>query len=150
MLAFKAKVLGRYNMAFRAASWALISGISFVLAACATPAVLVEPTYFIGERYSERSCDQLGQEKARLTQALATVSKHQGNFRQERALELGVELAIGFPILVAGTFYGVPWDEGAVNLGALEYYDDLAPEIGRLKGEIKAVSRTMALKICHA
>ncbi len=153
MLAHIMKVIGGHNMTFRAALWALVSGIGFMLAACATPAVLVEPTYFIGERYSEQSCGQLGQEKARLTQALATVSKHQGNFRQERALELGVELGIGLPILVVGTLFG-GGDLDAVisdiNLDAFEYYDDLAPEIARLKGEIKAVSRTMALKICRA
>ncbi len=151
MLAHIVKIIGGHSMKFRAAPWALISGISFVLAACATPAALVEPTYFIGERYSERSCDQLGQEKVRLTQALATVSKHQANFRQERALELGVELAIGLPILVLGALYGygAPLVDD-INLEALEYYDDLAPEIARLKGEINAVNRTMALKICQA
>ena len=79
-----------------------------------------------------------------------TVSKHQANIRRERALELGLELAIGLPVLVAGTLYGVPWGEGDVNLEALGYYDDLAPEVARLKGEINAVSRTMALKICQA
>ena len=79
-------------MIFKTVAWALLSAITLVLAACATPAALVEPLYFIGDRYTERSCDQLGQEKSRLTQALTTVSKHQGNFRQERALELGLEL----------------------------------------------------------
>ena len=150
-------IIGGQNMIFRAAPWALLFGITFVLAACATPAALVEPTYFIGERYSERSCDQLGQEKARLTQALATASKHQGNFRQERALELGLEVGVGLPVLAAlvvgELFYGVG-DLDAVfsdiNLEALEYYDTLAPEISRLKGEIDAVNRTMARKICQA
>ena len=149
-------IIGGQNMIFRAAPWVLLSGITFVLAACATPATLVEPTYFIGERYSARSCGQLGQEKARLTQALATASKHQGNFRQERALELGVELGVGIPVLaflVAGALYG-GGDLDAVfsdiNLEALEYYDTLAPELARLKGEIDAVNRTMALKICQA
>jgi hypothetical protein len=142
-------------MIFRIASWALLSGIAFVLAACATPAALVEPLYFIGDRYTERSCDQLGQEKARLTQALATASKHQGVFRQERAQELGLELGVGLPVLaflVVGSLYG-GGDLDAVfsdiNLEAFEYYDTLAPEIARLKGEINAVNRTMAFKICQ-
>ena len=143
-------------MIFRIASWALLSAIAFVLADCATPAALVEPLYFIGDRYTERSCDQLGQEKARLTQALATASKHQGVFRQERAQELGLELGVGLPVLaflVVGSLYaGGDLDAvfSDINLEALEYYDDLAPEIARLKGEINAVNRTMAFKICQA
>jgi hypothetical protein len=55
--------------------------------------------------------------------------------------------------LVVGSLYG-GGDLGAVfsdiNLEAFEYYDTLAPEIARLKGEINAVNRTMALKICQA
>jgi len=144
-------------MIFRIASWALLSGIAFVLAACATPAALVEPLYFIGDRYTERSCDQLGQEKVRLTQALATVSKHQANIRQERAQELGLELGVGLPVLavlvVGEIFYGDGELDAVfsdINLEALEYYDDLGPEIARLKGEIRAVNRTMAFKICQA
>lgn len=134
-------------MAFRAAPWALIAGIGFVLSGCATPAALVEPTYFSGERYSERSCDQLDQEQARLTQALATVSKHQANIRRDRAQELGLELVIGVPFALAAIYGGA---DPEINLEALGYYDDLTPEIARLNGEIDAVNRAMALKICQA
>jgi len=35
MLAHIVKIIGGHSMKFRAAPWALISGISFVLAACA-------------------------------------------------------------------------------------------------------------------
>ena len=150
MLACTKKVLGGHSMAFRAAPWALISGIGFALAACAAPAALVEPTYFIGDRYGERSCDQLGQEKARLTLALATVSKHQAHIRRERAQELGVELAIGIPVALFAIYGGADAADLDISLENLGYYDDLAPEIARLKGEIKAVNRTMALKICQA
>ena len=137
-------------MTFRAAPWILLFGNSFVLTACAAPAIIVEPTTVSGERYSELPCDKLDEEQARLTQSLATVSKQQETIRQERALELGIELGIGLPILIAGTFHGAEWEDGDVNLEALGYYDDLSSEIARLKGELKAAKRTMARKKCRA
>ena len=136
-------------MTFRVASWAFLFGNGFVLAACGAPAVLVEPTSFSGERYTELPCDQLGQEKTRLTQALATASKQQATIRRERALELGVELGIGIPIIVGGAIGGAPLDEVDLKWESLGYYDDLSTEIARLKGEIKAVKRTMARKKCR-
>ena len=101
-------------MTLRAAPWAFLFGNSIVLAACAAPAIIIEPTTFSGERYSELPCDQLGQEQARLTQALATASKQQETIRQERALELGVEMGIGVPLAVAAIYGGA--DVADLNL----------------------------------
>ena len=135
-------------MIFRAAPWAFLFGNGFVLAACAAPAIIVEPTTFSGELYNELTCDQLGQEQVRLTQSLTTVSKQQETIRQERALELelGLELGIGIPLAVAGVFGGADAEDLDLKPEALGFYDDLSPEIARLKGEIKAVKRTASLK----
>ena len=136
-------------MTFRAAPWALLFGNSFVLAGCAAPAIIVEPTTVSGERYSELPCDQLGQEQARLTRSLTTVSKQQETIRRERAVELGVELGIGIPLALAGVLGGADVEVLDLNPEALGYYHDLSSEIARLKGEVKAVNQTMVREKCR-
>jgi hypothetical protein len=137
-------------MTFRAAPWALLFGNGFVLAACAAPAIVVEPTNVSGERYTEMPCDQLGQERTRLARALATTSQQQETIRQERAVELGVELGVGIPLAAAAIYGGADIEDLDLKPEALGYYDDLSTEIARLKGEIKAVKQTMSRKNCRA
>ena len=139
-----------HSVTFRVAPWALLFGTGFVLTACAAPAIIVEPTAFSGERYSEMSCDRLDREQARLTQALSTASDQQETIRLERAQELGLELAIGVPLAAAAIYAGADVADLDLKPEALGYYDDLSSEIARLKGELKAAKRTMARKKCRA
>lgn len=96
------------------------------LAACAKPPEAIGPSYISEIGYQSWTCEQLGGETRRLSEALATASTQQTRARSNDVV--GVIL-IGLPV---SSLSG----------------DNIAPEIARLKGEQEAVRRASISKNC--
>lgn len=101
---------------------------ALLVAACAKSPDSIAPAYVSDVPYLGWSCDQLGQESARLSAALATASKQQEDARTNDTV--GV-IFLGLPV---STLSG----------------DNVAPEIARLKGEQNAVRQASMKNNCGA
>jgi hypothetical protein len=101
--------------------------LALALVACAKSPEAIGPEYISHVAYQSYTCQQLGEEEARLTQALAVASGQQENARTNDTV--GV-LLIGLPV---SSLSG----------------DNIAPQIARLKGEIQAVQKAAMLKNCR-
>lgn len=100
--------------------------VPLALVACAKSLESISPSYVSDVGYSSWTCEQLGGESLRLHQALAQASTQQQGARRNDIV--GVVL-IGLPV---SSLSG----------------DNIAPEIGRLKGETEAVNRAQRGKNC--
>lgn len=96
------------------------------LAACAKTPESIGPAYMSEIPYKPLTCQQLGEEDARVQNALVTASQQQSNARSGDIL--GVIL-IGVPV---SSMSG----------------DNIAPQIANLKGQREAIQRTMLEKGC--
>ena len=96
------------------------------LSACAKSPESIGPEYISHLAYQGYSCPQIGEEHARLSQALSVASGQQENARTNDTV--GVVL-IGLPV---STLSG----------------DNIAPQIARLKGEMQALEKSALLKNC--
>jgi hypothetical protein len=96
--------------------------------ACAKSPESIAPAYVSEINFQHWNCVQLGEESARLSQALAQASTQQENARTNDTV--GVIL-IGLPV---SSLSG----------------DNIAPEIARLKGETEAVRKVSIGKGCTA
>ncbi len=105
-----------------------VIALVIAVAACAKSPESISPSYISEMHYRGWTCDQLGQEEVRLIQALAVASQQQEKARSND--------------IVGVIFIGLP----VSSLSG----DNIAPEIGRLKGEHEAVSRALILKKCRA
>ena len=97
-----------------------------LVAACAKSPDSIAPSYVSEVGYQGWSCQQLGEEQLRLSQALAVASRQQ---EQARTTDTVGVILLGLPV---GSLSG----------------DNIAPEIGRLKGEQEAVRKAMITKGC--
>jgi hypothetical protein len=99
-----------------------------LLAACAKSPDTIPPSYVSQIGYQSWSCRHLAEENQRLQAALTTASARQENARTNDIV--GVVL-IGLPV---SSLSG----------------DNIAPEIGRLKGEIDVTHKAFHAKGCTA
>lgn len=98
----------------------------FFLVGCAAKPESIPPAYVSQITYSNLSCQQLGQEQGRLIRALSTASDAQ---RQARSNDVAGVILLGLPVSsLSGS--------------------NQASNIGRLKGELEAVQKTMISKGC--
>jgi hypothetical protein len=105
----------------------LVIGI-LLLAGCAKAPESISPSYVSDVGYQSWSCEQLGGEQMRISQALATASTQQ---RKARTNDTVGVIFLGLPV---SSLSG----------------DNIAPEIARLKGENEAIIRAMRIKGCSA
>lgn len=98
-----------------------------MLAGCAKAPESIAPSYVSEIPYQSYSCQQLGQERARLQAAYAVAAEAQEGARTGDAL--GV------------IFLGIP--TSSLSGG------NIAPEIANLKGQMVAVDRTIIAKNCQ-
>jgi hypothetical protein len=103
-------------------------GAIALLTACAKSPDSIGPSYVSEIGYHSWTCRQLSEENARLQSALAVASARQENARTNDVV--GVVL-VGLPV---STLSG----------------DNIAPEIGRLKGEMDATFKAYRSKQCSA
>lgn len=96
------------------------------LGGCAKSPESIAPSYVSEVSYQAWSCQQLSDETLRLSAAYATAAQQQEKARTNDVV--GVIL-IGLPV---SSMSG----------------DNIAPEIGRLKGEQEAVRKAMVIKNC--
>jgi len=99
-----------------------------LLTACAKSPESIGPSYVSEIGYHRWTCRQLGEENARLQSALAVASAQQSN---AHTTDIVTVVLIGLPV---STLSG----------------DNIAPEIGRLKGEIEATYKAYNSKQCSA
>jgi hypothetical protein len=96
------------------------------LAGCAKSPASIAPAYVSEIPYQSLSCEQLGAESARVTNALAAASQQQENARGGDIVGI---ILIGLPV---SSMSG----------------DNIAPQIANLKGQQDALQRTMIAKNC--
>lgn len=101
--------------------------IAVLAAGCAKSPDSISPSYISEFSYQPLSCEMLGQEDARLAQALATASSQQ---EKARSNDIAGVILIGLPV---SSLSG----------------DNIAPEIARLKGEREAINRVRLSKGCR-
>ena len=106
----------------------LIAAAGLATGACAKSPDSIAPSYISEVSYQGYTCGQLADESLRLNSALATASVQQEKARTNDTV--GV-LLIGLPV---SSLSG----------------DNIAPEIGRLKGEQEAVRKASMIKRCSA
>src|SRR6266404_6315290 len=94
--------------------------------ACAPTPESIAPAYVSELPYRGYSCDQLGEEQARLNQALATASGQQNNARSNDVVGI---ILIGMPV---GSMSG----------------QSIAPQIALYKGQLEAVHRASIRNSC--
>jgi hypothetical protein len=104
----------------------LAFALAALIAACAKSPDAIAPSYVSEVGYQSWSCQQLGEEQLRLSQALAVASKQQ---EQARTNDTVGVILLGLPV---GSMSG----------------ENIAPEIARLKGEQEAVRKAMLTKMC--
>lgn len=103
-----------------------IPAFCLVLSACAVAPENIPPTYVSEMTYQPFSCEQLGQEQARMVAALATASDAQ---RRARSNDTAGVIFLGLPVSsLSGS--------------------NQASNIARLKGEIDAIQRAGIQKNC--
>jgi hypothetical protein len=96
------------------------------LAACAKSPASIAPAYISEMPYMNYSCQQLGEEEARLSKAYANAAK------QQEAARRGDTVGVIFLGLPTSSLSG----------------DNIAPEIARLKGEQEAIRKAQLNKGC--
>jgi hypothetical protein len=101
-------------------------GLLACLCACAKAPESIAPAYVSDLPYRSYSCQTLGEEQARVSNALAVASAQQEKARSNDTV--GV-IFLGLPV---STLSG----------------DNVAPEVARLKGEQDALQRAANLKAC--
>lgn len=104
------------------------AGLAAVLSGCAKDPESIAPSYVSEVGYRSWSCQQLGEESARVGEALTRASAQQSNARTNDIV--GVVL-IGLPV---SSLSG----------------DNIAPEVARLKGEQETLRKVMITKNCTA
>jgi hypothetical protein len=104
----------------------LVAALCAAATACAPTPESIAPAYVSEVPYRSWTCDQLGEENARLQQALATASQQQSNARSNDTV--GVIL-IGLPV---GSMSG----------------QSIAPQIALYKGQTEAVHRASIRNSC--
>jgi hypothetical protein len=105
---------------------AMAVAFAAVVSACAKSPESIAPAYVSELTYQHLTCDQMGQEMLRLTQALATASTAQ---EQARSGDIAGVILLGLPV---STLSGA----------------NIAPEIARLKGEQEAIQRAALTRNC--
>jgi hypothetical protein len=105
-----------------------IGGIAAMLAAsaCAPTPESIAPAYVSEVPYQSFTCEQLGEEQARLNQALATASGQQNSARSNDVAGI---ILLGLPV---GSMSG----------------QSIAPQIALYKGQVEAVHRASIRKSC--
>ena len=104
----------------------IILTIGFLIYGCAAKPEAIPPSYVSHMGYMNFTCEQLGQEQARLVAALSTASDAQ---RQARSNDTAGVILLGLPVSsLSGS--------------------NQASNIGRLKGELEAVQKAMINKGC--
>lgn len=106
----------------------IMGGIAamITLAACAPTPESIAPAYVSELPFRGYTCDQLGEEQARLQQALATASGQQSNARSNDVVGI---ILIGLPV---GSMSG----------------QSIAPQIALYKGQLEAVHRASIRNSC--
>jgi hypothetical protein len=94
--------------------------------ACAPTPESIAPAYVSEVPYRSYTCEQLGEEQARLNQALATASAQQSNARSNDTVGI---ILIGLPV---GSMSG----------------QSIAPQIALYKGQLEAVHRASIRNSC--
>lgn len=94
--------------------------------ACAPTPESIAPAYVSEVPYRSYTCDQLGEEQARLNQALASASVQQNNARSNDTVGI---ILIGLPV---GSMSG----------------QSIAPQIALYKGQLEAVHRASIRNSC--
>jgi len=97
-----------------------------LLTACAPTPESIAPAYVSELPYRSYTCDQLGEEQARLNQALSTASAQQSNARSNDTVGI---ILIGLPV---GSMSG----------------QSIAPQIALYKGQLEAVHRASIRNAC--
>lgn len=105
---------------------AYLSLAAFIVAGCAKSPESIAPAYVSQLNYQNLTCQQLAEENARLTQALAVASKQQQNARTNDTV--GVIL-LGLPV---SSLSG----------------DNIAPQIADEKGQIEAIRQRQLAMGC--
>lgn len=103
-----------------------VSAIALAVAGCATRPENIQPAYVTTVTYQTWTCQQLGEEDARLNAAYATAAVAQNHARSNDTV--GV-LLLGLPV---------------ASLSG----ENIAPQIASLKGQQDAVHQTEILKNC--
>lgn len=98
-----------------------------LLSACAQSPGMIQPAYVSPVTYNNWSCEQIAEEQARLSGALAMASQQQESTRSND--------------IAAVIFFGLPL---ASMSGA-----NIAPQIARYKGEQEAVRIAGIARSCH-
>jgi hypothetical protein len=115
--------LGKGNLMQR---FVLVTAFCAVTVACAPTPESIAPAYVSEVPYRSWTCDQLGEENARLQQALATSSQQQSNARSNDTVGI---ILIGLPV---GSMSG----------------QSIAPQIALYKGQVEAVHRASIRNSC--
>jgi hypothetical protein len=105
---------------------AMLIGVAVLAAACAKSPASIAPSYISEMPFMNYSCQQLGEEEARLARAYANAAK------QQEAARRGDIVSVVFVGLPVSSLSG----------------DNIAPEIARLKGEQEAVHKAQLNKAC--
>lgn len=104
------------------------AGLALLVSSCAKAPDSIAPSYVSVVPYQDYTCQQLGSEAAHISDALTTASAQQEKARTNDVV--GV-LLIGLPV---SSLSG----------------DNIAPEIGHLKGQQEAVRQASQQKNCSA
>lgn len=103
-----------------------IMAVAVLVAACAKSPESIAPTYVSTHSYESWTCEQLSLETIRVEQALVVAGEQQ---TQARGNDVVGVILIGFPV---STLSG----------------DNIAVQVGNLKGQKQAIENTMTLKNC--
>jgi len=98
------------------------------LSGCAVAPESIAPSYVSEIPYDSYSCQQLGEEFSRVSNALGTASQQQNNARSQDTV--GV-LLLGLPV-------------SSLSGG------NVAPQVAQLKGEENAIQQASIRKNCHS
>jgi len=103
-----------------------VTMVTALAGACAPTPESIAPAYVSEVPYRTYTCEQLGEEQARLNQALATASAQQNNARSNDTVGI---ILIGLPV---GSMSG----------------QSIAPQISLYKGQLEAVHRASIRNSC--
>ncbi|WP_135075988.1 hypothetical protein [Terasakiella sp. SH-1] len=109
----------------------VLGGYALSIAGCASDPSSIQAQYVSEIQYNSLSCQQIGEESARLNARVAEVTGQQQEAATTDAVSMGVGLVLFWPALfmLAGT-------------------DDKENELARLKGEAEALHRASLKKNC--
>lgn len=109
----------------------LVASSAFILSACASHPDSIEPAYVSPSLYYNWSCEELSEERARLTSHVERVAGEQANAHGGDAALMTVGVIIFWPALIG-----------------LAATDDQEQELSRLRGEYEAVDQAMTRNRC--